>query len=85
MLRFLRQAVHDVDEGVGWWSSWYDPDPLAVPAKERETNNKPKKENAQTSEVRIEVDEGQFTNYNNAVRPTMRRIKLSVMKEFMIL
>jgi len=61
MLKFLRQAVREIDEGDGWWSTWYDPDPLAEPAKDLAMNRMPRKENAKTSEVRIEVDEDQFS------------------------
>ena len=61
MLKFLRQEVRDIDERKGWWSLWYDYDPLAEPAKDSAKNRMPKKEKAKTSEVKIGVDNDQLT------------------------
>ena len=44
MLKFLRQAGHDIDEREGWWTLWYDYDPLAEPAKDLAKNKMPNKE-----------------------------------------
>ena len=85
MLKFLRQAVHDIDEGAGWWSSWYDPDPLAVPAKVRRTNNMPKKEDLKTSEVKIEVDKWQFAKLLERSKADYDESQLSVMKDLVTL
>ena len=60
MLEFPNQAVDPISHDVGCWTTWYDPDPLAVPAKVRKTNNMPKKEDRRTSEVKIEVNSVQF-------------------------
>ena len=51
MLKFLSHATHTVEEGVGWWSTWEDPDPLLAPAKERATY----------VTAKIEIDQDQFS------------------------
>ena len=61
MIKFLRQATRSVEEGVGWWSTWEDPDPLSAPAKERAMEKMPRKEYAKSLPVKIEVDQEQFS------------------------
>ena len=51
MLKFLSRATKYVEECVGWWSTWEDPDPLLAPAKERATY----------VTAKIEVDQDQFS------------------------
>ena len=46
MIRFLRHATRDVGEGVGWWSTWEDNDPLAEPAGPKAVKIMPKREYA---------------------------------------
>ena len=51
MLKFLSHSAQNVEEGVGWWSTWEDPDPLVAPAKERATY----------VTAKIEIDQDQFS------------------------
>ena len=59
MLDFLKQATDPISHDVGIWTTWYDPDPLAIEAKLKKKDNKPKKEE-RSSEVKIEIDSSQF-------------------------
>ena len=59
MFEFLKQAGDPISHDVGTWTTWYDPDPLAIEAKLAKKDNKPKEEE-RSSEVKIEIDSSQF-------------------------
>ena len=73
MIEFLRHATRSVEEGVGWWSTWDDPDPLAAPAKEKAMEKMPRKEHAKSVPVNIEVDQEQFSKLHLRSRTERER------------
>ena len=73
MIKFLRHATRSVEEGVGWWSTWEGPDPLAAPAKEKAMEKMPRKEYAKSLPVKIEVDQDQFSKLHLRSRTDRER------------